>query len=252
MQRRNFLIWTGMLGFALGGFFDGILLHQILQWHHLMSLVPGFGDLRTLVLWDGLFHVATYALAALGLWGMWRSRAAADRVGAKTVAGAWLLGFALWQAVDTVVFHWLLRIHRIRVDSDAPLLWDLGWLAVFGLIPGLLGWLLLKSAGDEGGGRAIPTAMALLVVAAGIGAAAPVAGQDGFTNIAFRPGLGPQQAMAALAAADARLVWADAGLGVVVADVPRGKRWSLYRHGALMVSGTGPQAGCLNASRARL
>lgn len=149
MQRRNFLIWTGMLGFALGGFFDGIVLHQILQWHHLMSLVPGFSDLRTLVLWDGLFHVVTYALAALALWGMWRTRGAADMVGARTVTGAWLLGFATWQAVDAVVFHWLLRIHRIRVDTDAPLLWDLGWLAVFGLIPGLLGWMLLRSAGGR-------------------------------------------------------------------------------------------------------
>lgn len=30
--------WAGyMLGFGLGGFFDGILLHQLLQWHHLLS-----------------------------------------------------------------------------------------------------------------------------------------------------------------------------------------------------------------------
>ncbi|WP_223252480.1 DUF2243 domain-containing protein [Paracoccus mutanolyticus] len=32
-------------------FFDGILLHQILQWHHLLSLVPGMADLRLQVLW---------------------------------------------------------------------------------------------------------------------------------------------------------------------------------------------------------
>jgi Predicted membrane protein len=32
------LIWARYaLGFGLGGFFDGILLHQILQWHHLLS-----------------------------------------------------------------------------------------------------------------------------------------------------------------------------------------------------------------------
>ncbi|WP_272547883.1 DUF2243 domain-containing protein [Acidovorax sp. NCPPB 3576] len=28
--------WPGyLLGFSLGVFFDGIVLHQILQWHHL-------------------------------------------------------------------------------------------------------------------------------------------------------------------------------------------------------------------------
>lgn len=39
-----------LLGIALGGFFDGILLHQILQWHHLLNLVPGVDDLRAQVL----------------------------------------------------------------------------------------------------------------------------------------------------------------------------------------------------------
>jgi uncharacterized membrane protein len=28
-----------LLGFALGGFFDSILLHQILQWHNLLTNV---------------------------------------------------------------------------------------------------------------------------------------------------------------------------------------------------------------------
>ena len=38
------LRWPGwLLGFALGGFADGILFHQVLQWHHLLSGVdrPG-------------------------------------------------------------------------------------------------------------------------------------------------------------------------------------------------------------------
>lgn len=34
------LAWAGgCIGFSLGGFFDGILLHQVLQWHHLLSRV---------------------------------------------------------------------------------------------------------------------------------------------------------------------------------------------------------------------
>src|SRR3954452_6378266 len=36
------VLWGGaILGFAFGGFLDGILLHQVLQWHHFLSLVPG-------------------------------------------------------------------------------------------------------------------------------------------------------------------------------------------------------------------
>ena len=67
---RAWAIWGAVLGFALGGFFDGILLHQILQWHHLLSLVPGLEDIRLQILWDGYFHALMYALAALGLFGL--------------------------------------------------------------------------------------------------------------------------------------------------------------------------------------
>ena len=58
-----------ILGFALGGFIDGILLHQVLQWHHLLSLVEGerFRDLRVQILADGLFHVLMYVIAIAGL-----------------------------------------------------------------------------------------------------------------------------------------------------------------------------------------
>ena len=39
------LKWPGLwVGLSLGGFFDGILLHQILQWHHLLSGVDAVKD----------------------------------------------------------------------------------------------------------------------------------------------------------------------------------------------------------------
>ena len=53
--------------------FVGILLHQILQWHHLLSLVPGIGDLRAQVMWDGVFHALMYVIAAAGLVALWRA-----------------------------------------------------------------------------------------------------------------------------------------------------------------------------------
>jgi uncharacterized membrane protein len=54
------LRWAGfLLGFSLAGFFDGILLHQVLQWHHLLSDVQlaALRDIRAQLLADGLFHV---------------------------------------------------------------------------------------------------------------------------------------------------------------------------------------------------
>src|SRR5690606_41087677 len=68
------LEWAGYaLGFGLGGFFDGILLHQVLQWHHLLSGVEqARQDIRVLILADGLFHVLMYVVAGMGLWLLWR------------------------------------------------------------------------------------------------------------------------------------------------------------------------------------
>ena len=63
---------TLLLGVGLGGFVDGIVLHQVLQWHHMltgdgggepMDTVAGL-EANTLV--DGFFHVATWVLVALG------------------------------------------------------------------------------------------------------------------------------------------------------------------------------------------
>jgi uncharacterized membrane protein len=52
------------MGMGLGGFVDGIVLHQILQWHHMLT---GTGDhpsntvvgLEANTLADGFFHLAT-------------------------------------------------------------------------------------------------------------------------------------------------------------------------------------------------
>jgi uncharacterized membrane protein len=58
---RRFL-WAGyLIGFALGGFLDAILLHQFLQWHHLPS------GLETAVA-RGRLEGDVPALAAAGAW----------------------------------------------------------------------------------------------------------------------------------------------------------------------------------------
>src|SRR3954463_7439042 len=93
---------AAILGFAFGAFFDGILLHQVLEWHHFLSLVPG-KDLRTQLLADGLFPLATYALAALGLVLMWRHGNA--RAGDRRVLAWAVLGFSIWQFADVVLVH---------------------------------------------------------------------------------------------------------------------------------------------------
>ncbi|MFZ5780932.1 MAG: DUF2243 domain-containing protein [Pseudomonadota bacterium] len=243
--------WGTVLGFALGGFFDGILLHQLLQWHHLLSLVSGLGDLRLQVLWDGYFHALMYVIAALGLWGLWRSHAKAGDVQGRRLAGALLLGFGLWHVVDSVLSHWLLGIHRIKLDSADPLFWDLLWFFFFGLAPLAAGWLLMRPRGGPPAFRRSAAALVLLTcttLAAGAWSLRPPPGQP-FTTVVFAPGVGERQVFAALAAMDARLVWTDPAKGVVVVDVAPHRRWGFLAWGALLVSGSGLPAGCFDWSR---
>jgi uncharacterized membrane protein len=240
---------AGVIGFALSGFFDGILLHQVLQWHHLFSLVPGeaWRDMRNQILMDGLFHVLMYVIAAAGLVLLWRARPALDRPGAaRRVIGGALVGFGLWNVVDVVGFHWLLGIHRIRVGVPDPLAYDLGWLAAFALPFLLLGWWTLRRTDPPAGGRngaLAASLLALLAPAAGSFAALP--SPEGRTAVALFAS--PADAFAAASAADARVLWLDksSGLAALAADRPS----RLYGHGALFVSRSAAVAGCLAWAR---
>lgn len=251
--------WAGYcIGFALGGFFDGILLHQILQWHHLLSSVGGtrFSDLRIQVLADGLFHAAMYAIAIVGIWNLVRARHVfvlknADRL----LAANAMIGFGAWHIVDGIVSHWILGIHHVRSDAANPLFWDVLWFALFGILVLGCGFLVRRwrappPSGNDRRARTQSTIglVLLLALAGGAGISAiPLAQADaaGTTVVVLRPGASPQMLLSALQAGDTRLVWSNASGNVWALALDRNvSRLSLYRHGALFVSGTLLPAGC--------
>lgn len=252
--------WAGYtLGFAMSGFFDGILLHQILQWHHLLSGIErgALGDLRVQVMADGVFHALMYGIAAIGLWLLYRAREAfaIPHAPRRLLADFWI-GFGVWHVVDAVLSHWITGIHRIRMDSPTPLLWDLIWLFLFGVIPLLVGIRMRRTgttgspgAGTRGPGIAASWVVAILVGGALLGAALnlfPVrAAPNDTTTVVMRPGAAPSQLFAALEGTDARIAWTDARGGVwVLTGAEAVDRLRLYQHGAMYVSGTMAPAGC--------
>jgi uncharacterized membrane protein len=246
---------AGILGFALGGFIDGILLHQVLQWHHLLSLVEGetFRDIRVQILADGLFHVLMYVIALAGLWWMWRARGGITGSASDLrIVAAALLGFGLWQIVDVVGFHWVIGIHRIRVDVPNPLVWDIGWLVVFAVPSLAAAWLIWRQAGRGGPGgpglRHAPAALTALVLVAGPVAILPPSGTS-TAMVVFRAGTTAPQAFAAVAAADGRVLWASRTGDVLAVDLSGGRIAPLYTNGALLVSSSSLVAGCLAWSR---
>jgi uncharacterized membrane protein len=245
-----------IVGLALGGFFDGILLHQVLQWHHFLSNVQSRAvqDMRVQILADGLFHVLMYFVAAIGLVKLWRAREECAKPGAGTLLwGSALVGFCVWHFIDVVLAHWVAGIHRVRVDVPNPLFWDLLWLAIFGLLPLFFGWRMLRggsSGQGPGGGRAAAT-LAIAALVAGPIAASPAGEETDQVMVLFSPGTTSTAAFNALAKLDARVVWVD-GTGsmwaVQLAEPARAR--SLYASGAWLVSNSPVALGCFSWTRA--
>jgi uncharacterized membrane protein len=251
-EERRFLVSGVVLGVAFSGFFDGILLHQILQWHHLISLVPGprYQDPRVQIAADGLFHALMYGLAVLGLALLWTRdrRRSGDLALWRSVA----LGFGAWNIVDVALFHWILRWHHIRLDTSAPIAWDVAWLVLFGVLPAAVALIPPRQgSGDRHRGRT-GVFLALMTFGAAIWASGMPKGQA--TIVLFRPGTTSAQAMAAIASADGRLVSTDPTGQLAVVALPPGETgWGFYRQGALLVSSAAP-TGCAawtTASRER-
>ena len=149
---RRFPVAAGILfGLGLGGFFDGIVLHQVLQWHHMLTSAgyppDSVENLEVNTFFDGLFHLATYVFVVLGLAVLWRSAHRAHLWWSwKLLLGTLLIGFGLFNLVEGVVDHHLLGIHHVNetVPREQWIFWDLGFLA-WGAVMVLGGRALYRS-----------------------------------------------------------------------------------------------------------
>jgi uncharacterized membrane protein len=141
------------MGLGLGGFIDGILLHQVLQWHHLltgtddhpMTTVAGL-EANTLA--DGFFHLATWvfvATAMLLIVRAWQRRELAPPW--RGQFGLLLAGWGVFNVVEGVIDHQILGIHHVRDDLGAPIGWDLGFLG-FGVLL-LIGGMAMAKSGER-------------------------------------------------------------------------------------------------------
>lgn len=151
-NRRGPLIAAGiLLGLGLGGFFDGILLHQILQWHHMLSSVrpaKTVPELELNMVWDGLFEATTWVLTVVGLVLLWRAGERDDVPwSSKTFVGSLLVGAGSFNLVEGLIDHQILGIHHVKPGPN-ELAWDLGFLAI-GAVLAVAGWILLQAGQRE-------------------------------------------------------------------------------------------------------
>jgi uncharacterized membrane protein len=134
-----------LLGIGLGGFVDGIVLHQILQWHNMGSSVlpPATMEaMRQNMRWDGWFHVLTLLVTIAGVFLLLREATHGRQLPvARGLAGQMLLGWGGFNIVEGVADHVVLEIHHVHDLPAYDPAYD--WLFfAFSLVLLVAGWLL--------------------------------------------------------------------------------------------------------------
>ena len=145
---RKPLVAAGLLmGAGMGGFIDGIVFHQLLQLHNMVSgwLPPtNLVDAKVNMFWDGVFHAAVWVMVAVGLVLLWRAGARDDVPwSGRTFAGAWLAGWGLFNTVEGAIDHLWLGLHHVNEYAPDPRVWD--WMfQASGIVLLACGWLLAR------------------------------------------------------------------------------------------------------------
>ena len=136
---RSLRIAGLVLGLGLGGFFDGIVCHQILGWHHMICTTftcqpDSVAALHVQITQDGYFHLVVWLLTIAGIGLLFRVARRQTLAGrGRALLGALLAGWGVFNVVEGLIDHHLLGLHHVRPGHPHQLLFDLLFLA-FGLL----------------------------------------------------------------------------------------------------------------------
>ncbi len=145
-MQRSRLLFAGalLLGAGLGAFLDGITLHQVLQWHAMISSVLVPLDLvssKVNMFWDGVFHLYSWLATVVAIAIVVREvPKAAPEVRPRAVSGGALAGWGFFNLVEGLIDHQIFGLHHVHPGID-ELAWDIGFL-VSGVVLCVIGFAI--------------------------------------------------------------------------------------------------------------
>jgi uncharacterized membrane protein len=155
VNRRPLIAAATLLGIGLGGFVDGIVFHQILQTHQMLTgkLPPtSVRNIEINMFWDGLFHAFTWASTMTGMALLWQAGKRPDVPwSTRTFVGGQAFGWGLFNLVEGIIDHHILHIHHVTETED-HLVWDLAFLASGVVLIGV-GLALIRAGRDDATAR---------------------------------------------------------------------------------------------------
>ncbi len=124
-----------LLGIGLTGMLDGIIFHQILQWHSTYMFTNRFYQIVS----DGLFHLFVTVIIFWGALILWKSNPNDQKSHKGFFISGLFLGGGSFNFVEGIVDHHILQIHHVR-PGEYQQLYDLGYdaVAVLMIVIGLL------------------------------------------------------------------------------------------------------------------
>jgi uncharacterized membrane protein len=132
-----------VLGLGIGGFIDGIVIHQLLGWHHMLSGWYPLDDVHLMMIGDGLFHLLCLVLVLVGIAMLNRRPPLPNAV----LAGGILAGWGVFNLVEGVIDHQILGLHHVRHGPD-QLVYDIAFLVIGAVLVGV-GVLTTRTASPD-------------------------------------------------------------------------------------------------------
>lgn len=136
-----------VLGIGLGGFMDGIILHQLLQVHEMLSnKIPATNYVGKSVnmFWDGVFHFYCLLVVIIGIVLLWKLLKRKNVSHAGTLLGGGLLsGWGIFNIVEGIIDHQLLQLHNVIELSSNHAIGNYSFLGV-SVIMIIIGYVLIR------------------------------------------------------------------------------------------------------------
>jgi uncharacterized membrane protein len=144
-----------VLGIGLGGFFDGILFHQLLQLHNMLTgWIPKttIPNIEVNMFWDGIFHMLTWTMTVVGLAMLFRAGERPEVPWSrKVLVGSLFLGWGLFNLVEGVIDHHILGVHHVFENAGLSV-WDWAFLGS-GVAFIAFGWSQIRAGESDVPGR---------------------------------------------------------------------------------------------------
>lgn len=124
-----------LFGIGMIGMLDGIVFHQILQWHS----VNMHTDRVHQIMSDGLFHLlVTIVIFVSGIL-LWKGD---PKERPSRFWGSFLLGAGAFNLIEGIVNHHLLQVHHVK-PGPAQFFSDIAY-DVVALLLLFIGWMLFR------------------------------------------------------------------------------------------------------------